>query len=78
MSGMDFPLHAMPIDDGHGDGYIIKSRSTGKYLAMRGFEFVLVNRLDEAQRFCACHAPETAVAASKEFGMGFRVLEASK
>ena len=56
--------------------YIIKGRSTGKYLAVCETGYFLVNQEKDAQRFCSCHAPEIAGVAAKIFGMGFRVLPA--
>lgn len=56
--------------------YIIKSRSTGKYLAVCETGYFLVNQEKDAQRFCSCHALEIAGVAAKIFGMGFRVFPA--
>lgn len=60
----------------HPANYVLKSRSTGKFLASCPSGFFLTYRPDEAEHFCECCAPDIAGVAAKIFDMGFRVVEA--
>ncbi|MHB0985955.1 MAG: hypothetical protein ACYC05_10250 [Sulfuricella sp.] len=59
----------------HSADYVLKSRSTGKYLAVCASGFFLTYQLGEAEYFCECCVQEVAGVAAKTFDMGFRVLE---
>lgn len=61
--------------DQHPANHVLKSRSTGKFLAVCASGFFLTYRLDEAEYFCECCAQEVAGVAAKIFDMGFRVIE---
>lgn len=61
--------------DQHPADYVLKSRSTGKYLAVCASGFFLTYRLNEAEYFCECCAQDAAGVAANIFNMGFRVIE---